>query len=128
MKKYVSTKQVDTEPMTMGEAYKRNLLQTGKVPSEYEKDNPGFYVRYQDDYESWSPAEPFCKAYKLADTPLDRMIIEYQELIDKINKLENFLSSESFDSLNYKMQTLLEMQHRVMIEYSLILKERIENM
>ena len=128
MKKYIGTKQVEAEPMTMGEAYRRNLLQTGRVPNDSEKDNPGFYVRYQDGYESWSPAETFCKAYKIADTPLDRMIIEHQELRDKINKLEKFLSSEGFDSLNYKMQTLLDMQHRIMIEYSLILKERISNM
>ena len=128
MKKYIGTKQVEAEPMTMGEAYKRNLLQTGRVPNDSEKDNPGFYVRYQDGYESWSPAETFCKAYKIADTPLDRMIIEHQELRDKINKLEKFLSSEGFDSLNYKMRTLLDMQHRIMIEYSLILKERINNM
>lgn len=128
MKKYIGTQQVEAKPMTMGEAYKRNLLQKGKVPNDSEKDNPGFYVRYQDGYESWSPAETFCKAYKLADTPLDRMIIEHQELRDKINKLEKFLSSEGFDSLNYKMQTLLDMQHRIMIEYSLILKERISNM
>ena len=128
MKKYIGTKQVEAEPMTMGEAYKRNLLQTGRVPNDSEKDNPGFYVRYQDGYESWSPAETFCKAYKLADTPLDRLIIEYQELMDKINKLEKFLSSEGFDSLNYKMRTLLDKQYQVMTEYSLILKERIENM
>ena len=128
MKKYIGTKQVEAEPMTMGEAYKRNLLQTGRVPNDSEKDNPGFYVRYQDGYESWSPAETFCKAYKIADTPLDRMIIEHQELRDKINKLEKFLSSEGFDSLNYKMQTLLDMQYQVMTEYSLILKERINNM
>ena len=128
MKKYIGTKQVEAEPMTMGEAYKRNLLQTGRVPNDSEKDNPGFYVRYQDGYESWSPAETFCKAYKIADTPLDRMIIEHQELRDKINKLEKFLSSEGFDSLNYKMRTLLDMQLHIMIEYSLILKERINNM
>ena len=128
MKKYIGTKQVEAEPMTMGEAYKRNLLQTGRVPNDSEKDNPGFYVRYQDGYESWSSTETFNKAYKLADTPLDRLIIEYQELMDKINKLEKFLSSEGFDSLNYKMRTLLDKQYQVMTEYSLILKERIENM
>lgn len=48
------------------------------------------------------------------------MIIEYQKLRDKIDNLKN--------SLDYKMQILIEMQHRIMIEYSLILKERIENM
>lgn len=128
MKKYIGTKQVEAEPMTMGEAYRRNLLQNGKVPNDSEKDNPGFYVRYQDGYESWSPAETFCKAYKIADTPLDRMIIEHQELRDKINKLEKFICSEEFNSLNYKQRILLNMQIHIMIEYSLILQERINNM
>lgn len=128
MKKYIGTKQVEAEPMTMGEAYKRNLLQVGRVPNDSEKDNPGFYVRYQDGYESWSPAETFCNAYKLADTPLDRMIIEHQELNNKIDKLGKFICSEGFNSLNYKQRILLNMQLRSMIEYSLILKERIENM
>ena len=128
MKKYIGTKQVEAEPMTMGEAYRRNLLQTGRVPNDSEKDNPGFYVRYQDGYESWSPAETFCNAYKLADTPLDRMIIEHQELNNKIDKLGKFICSEGFNSLNYKQRILLNMQLRSMIEYSLILKERIENM
>ena len=133
MKKYIGTKQVEAEPMTMGEAYKRNLLQTGRVPNDSEKDNPGFYVRYQDGYESWSPAETFNKAYKLADTPLDRLIIEHQELIDKINKLKEFIFRLNFDikeseKITSQMRTLLDKQYRVMIEYSLILKERIENM
>ena len=128
MKKYIGTQQVEAESMTMGEAYKRNLLQKGKVPNDSEKDNSGFYVRCQDGCENWLPAETFCKVYKIADTSLERMIIEHQELRDKINKLEKFLSSKGFDSLNYKMRTLLGMQHRIMIEYSLILKERINNM
>ena len=128
MKKYIGTQQVEAESMTIGEAYKRNLLQKGKVPNDSEKDNPGFYVRYQDGYESWSPAETFCKAYKIADTPLDRMIIEHQELRDKINKLNEIMCRKEFRDFNYKQHILLKMQHRVMIEYSLILKERIENM
>ena len=37
MKKYIGTKQVEAEPMTMGEAYRRNLLQTGRVPNDSEK-------------------------------------------------------------------------------------------
>lgn len=133
MKKYIGTKQVEAEPMTMGEAYRRNLLQNGRVSNDSEKDNPGFYVRYQDGYESWSPAETFNKAYKLADTPLDRMIIEHQELIDKINKLKEFIFRLNFDikeseKITSEMRILLNMQLHIMIEYSLILKERIENM
>lgn len=67
MKKYIGTKQIEAEPMTMGEAYKRGLLQAGRVPSEAEKDNDGYHVKYQDGYESWSPKEPFDKAYHEGD-------------------------------------------------------------
>ena len=128
MKKYIGTKQVEAEPMTMEEAYKRNLLQTGRVPNDSEKDNPGFYVRYQDGYESWSPAETFCKAYKLADTPLDRLIIEHQELRDKINKLKEIMCRKEFCDFDYKQRILLNMQLRSMLEYLFIVEERINNM
>ena len=127
MKKYIGTQQVEAESMTIGEAYKRNLLQKGKVPNDSEKDNPGFYVKYQDDYESWLPAEIFCKIYKIAETPLERMIIEHQELRDKINKLEKFFGSSYFQCLSLRTKELIAMQLHIMIEYSLILKERIEN-
>ena len=73
MKKYIGTKQIEAEPMTMGEAYEKNLLRAGRVPNESEKDKAGYHTKYEDGYESWSPAEPFDKAYKVADTPLDRI-------------------------------------------------------
>ena len=133
MKKYIGIQQVEAEPMTIGEAYKRNLLQKDKVPNDSEKDNPGFYIRYQDGYESWLPAVLFCNIYKIADTSLEKIIVEYQELKDKINKLEEFFFRLNYDfelgeKINFKIRTLLDMQYRIMIEYSLILKERIENM
>lgn len=127
MKKYIGTQQVEAESMTMGEAYKYNLLQKDKVPNDSEKDNPGFYVRCQDSYESWIPAETFCKVYKFANTFLDRMIIEREELSNKIDKLEKFICSEKFNSLNDKQRILLNMQLHSMIEYLLIIKERISN-
>ena len=96
MKKYIGTKQIEAEPMTMGEAYEKNFLQAGRVPNESEKTKAGYHVKYEGGYESWSPAEPFEKAYKVADTPLDRMIIEYDELKQKIGKLDVFLDSEKF--------------------------------
>lgn len=63
MKKYIGTKQIDAEPMTMGEAYERGLLQAGRVPKGFEIQVAGYHVRYQDGYESWSPAAPFEAAY-----------------------------------------------------------------
>ena len=128
MKKYIGTKQIEAEPMTMGEAYEKNLLQAGKVPNESEKDNAGYHVKNEDGYESWSPAEPFDKAYKVADTPLDRMIIEYDELKQKIDKLDVFLDSEKFKTLDEKVKGLLSSQYHIMIAYSIVLSERMRLM
>ena len=128
MKKYIGTKQIEAEPMTMGEAYEKNLLQAGRVPNESEKTKAGYHVKYEGGYESWSPAESFEKAYKVADTPLDRMIIEYDELKQKINKLDVFLDSEKFNTLDEIVKGLLSSQYHTMIAYSIVLSERMRLM
>ena len=128
MKKYIGTKQIEAEPMTMGEAYEKNLLQAGRVPNESEKTKAGYHVKYEGGYESWSPAEPFEKAYKVADTPLDRMIIEYDELKQKIDKLDVFLDSEKFKTLDEKVKGFLSSQYHIMIAYSVVLTERMRLM
>ena len=128
MKKYIGTKQIEAEPMTMGEAYEKNLLQAGRVPNESEKTKAGYHVKYEGGYESWSPAEPFDKAYKVADTPLDRMIIEYDELKQKIDKLDVFLDSEKFNALDEKVKGFLSSQYHIMIAYSVVLTERMRLM
>lgn len=128
MKKYIGTKQIEAEPMTMGEAYEKNLLQAGRVPNESEKTKAGYHVKYEGGYESWSPAEPFEKAYKVADTPLDRMVIEYDELKEKIDKLDVFLDSEKFNALDEIVKGLLSSQYHTMIAYSITLSERMRLM
>ena len=128
MKRYIGTKQIEAEPMTMGEAYEKNLLQAGRVPNESEKTKAGYHVKYEGGYESWSPAEPFEKAYKVADTPLDRMIIEYDELKQKIDKLDAFLDSEKFKTLDEKVKGLLSSQYHIMIAYSITLSDRMRLM
>ena len=128
MKKYIGTKQIEAEPMTMGEAYEKNLLRAGRVPNESEKDKTGYHTKYEDGYESWSPAEPFEKAYKVADTPLDRMIIEYDKFKQKIDKLDVFFDSEKFKTLDEKVKELLSCQYRIMTAYSIVLSERMRLM
>ena len=119
MKKYIGTKQIEAEPMTMGEAYERGLLQVGRVPdAEYAK-RMGYHVKYADGYESWSPAEPFEEAYKLADTSLDRMQIEAEEVNGRYVKLAAFIDSGKMDEVVNDMynKCLLEMQCCTMFEY-----------
>lgn len=127
MKKYIGTKQIEAEPMTMGEAYEKGLLQAGMVPNKNEKDNAGYHVKYEDGYESWSPTGPFEKAYNCADTFLDRLIIECSDLYSKQDKLVAFIDSCKMDEVtkdNYQ-KFLLRLQLVIMGDYVRALECRI---
>lgn len=127
MKKYIGTKEIQAEPMTMGEAYRRGLLHAGRVPSESEKSKEGYYVRYENGYESWSPADVFEKAYKVADTFLDRLRIERDELHDRYVKEKNYLSSPLAEKqLTPREKGSLAAQVEFMRQYLLCVEERIK--
>lgn len=127
MKKYIGTKQIEAEPMTMGEAYCRGLLHAGRVPSESEKSKAGYYVKYDNGYESWSPADVFEKAYKLVDTFLDRLRIERDELHDRYVKAKNYLSSPLAEKqLTPREKGSLAAQVEFMRQYLLCVEERIK--
>ena len=128
MKRYIGTKQIKAEPMTMGEAYEKNLLQAGRVPNESEKTKAGYHVKYEGGYESWSPAESFEKAYKVADTPLDRMSIEENELADRIEKLTAFIRGDKFKELDSTTRAMLAVQYSSMSTYLHILRLRSTKM
>lgn len=127
MKKYIGTKHVEAEPMTMGEAYERGLLQVGRVPDVESAKRMGYHVRYADEYGSWSPAKPFEDVYKVADTFLDRLHIEMRDLYEKMDKLAPFIESGKIDEVvTDKYQNyLLRLQHKVMSRYINILECRI---
>ena len=120
MKKYISTMQVVAEPMTMGEAYEKNLLRAGRVPNESEKTKAGYHVKYDDYHEGWSPAELFEKAYRVTDTPLDR-IIEENELSDRLERLYAFICSDTFKELDSTTRAMLAVQYSSMSAYYHIL-------
>ena len=128
MKKYIGTKQIEAEPMTMGEAYERGFLQAGKVPDEAHKDDAGYHVKYNGGYESWSPAKPFEEAYKCADSFLDRLLIEDEELFNKYEKCSVFVDSDIFREVVKEDYPafLLYLQREAMGSYLGTLHNRIE--
>ena len=128
MKQYTGTKTVKAEPMTMGEAYERKLLKEGVHPSECETDKAGYLVEYEGGYQSWSPADVFEKAYKIAETPLDRMRIEHTEESERYRKGADFIKSQTFPKLNYLARTLLSAQNETQREYLYLLQDRIAAM
>lgn len=127
MKKYIGTKQIEAEPMTMGNAYRRGLLHAGRVPSESEKLKAGYYVKYENGYESWSPADVFEKAYRVADTFLDRLRIERDDLSLRYNKALDFSYSPKFKELLWPdEQQAFETQLDLMRKYLAVLDARIQ--
>lgn len=125
MKKYIGTKQIEAEPMTRGDAWGKHLLR--EKPSTENFDDEGYHVRYEDGYESWSPKDTFEKAYKIADTFLDRLYIEHSDLIEKFEKCAVFVDSEKFREIikdDYPA-FLLWLQRNIMERYLQTLSCRI---
>ena len=67
MKKFIGTKVIMAEPMTMTEAQK--VLGREIKPATVEED--GYLVEYKDGYKSWSPKDVFESAYYEAGDDLD---------------------------------------------------------
>lgn len=128
MKKYIGIKQVEAEPMSKGEAYENGLLRDHVAPNPKQKGEHGYHIKYEDGYESWSPAEVFQRTYMVAESPLDRIKIEYDELLERYNKLNIFIAGEKFKSLNEDHRNLLYSQLGAMFTYLGILNERIDIM
>lgn len=127
MKQYTGTKTVKAMPMTMGEAYERKLLKNGVRPSECETDKAGYLVEYEGGYQSWSPKSIFDEAYKCADTFLDRLKVEYEELMKRYEKCAAFVDSEKFRKVVKEdcPAFLLSLQRKFMGYYLVILEQRM---
>lgn len=70
MKKYIGIKQIEAEPMTLGEAHCKGLVKS--IIEENESYKPGYHTRTEYGYESWSPKELFEESYREAkkETPM----------------------------------------------------------
>ena len=122
MKKYIGTKTIMAMPMAKSEAAK--VLNRSLADAKGGEN--GYIVEYPDGYKSWSPKEAFESAYKVADTYLDRMRIEYAEVKERIVKLNTYILSEEFRSLPKFKQEELRAQYGAMSAYLEILGRRID--
>lgn len=128
MKKYIGTKQVEAEPMTVSEFYHlTGQSQYGEMIENGEGDFNGYRVVYEDGFEGWMQEDEFKKSYKVADTFLDRLHIEMRDLYEKMDKLAPFVESGKIDEVvTDKYQNyLLRLQHRIMSRYINVLECRI---
>ena len=141
MKKYIGTKLVQATPAIRkgGKVY----LPTDAIPRTMEVAEEGYKVVYEDGYESYSPKDVFEKAYKLADSFKDRLIIEQkdlaekfkdrllierQDLAERFSKLCAFVDTPKFEEVvkDEHQRDLLLQQRDYMGEYLNILNQRIE--
>lgn len=132
LKKYVGTKAIKAKPMTRG-AY--NDLRGWTVPENENPADDGYLVVYPngepnvegyDGYVSWSPKKQFKEVYRVSETFKDRLVIEQEELNEKINKLTAFMESEQFESLSVDMKAEMQCQRDAMSDYLDCLSNRLE--
>lgn len=83
--------------MTKGEAYDRSLLR-GEI-TEAERDNLGYHVVYPDGYESWSPKDVFDDAYRVAETLVDRINIQWYDIDNRAGEIVAFKQTEAYNNL-----------------------------
>lgn len=128
MKKYIGTKQVEAEPMTVSEFYQlTHQSQYDDMVEDGKGDLNGYRVVYEDGFEGWMQEDEFKKSYKVVDTFLDRLHIEMRDLYEKMDKLAPFVESGKIDEVvTDKYQNyLLRLQHRIMSRYINVLECRI---
>lgn len=124
MKSYIGTKHILAEPMKCGEAYQKGFIRENSYDPA-NADNDGYHILYDDGYQSWSPKETFDESYEIAETPLDRMAIESDELVKKTEKLLTFINNNSlFGELSVGIQAALLGQSSAMSDYIHFLEAR----
>lgn len=95
-------------------------------PAKQEYSGEGYLVRYEDGYQSWSPKEVFDKAYKPADNFLDRLIIERDEVQQRLSSLTSALMQEDFqEKVGSKQYYWMQEQRNAMKIYVEVLNKRI---
>lgn len=138
MSKFIGVKMVEAVPMTASEAFNKGY----RVSSNLNDDTQGYEVTYEDGYKSWCPKDVFEKNnVKIIEENLEdfvnitdnapdfikRMGVEHNELVDKYNKLNAFIFTDYFSTLDENRKSRMFIQRNIMKAYIAILQERIDN-
>ena len=131
MKHYKCVKDVHAKPMTRGDY---NAYRGWAIPANEQADEAGYLVVYNKDtpehYESWSPKRIFDAGY--VEFPghglpeyQRRVMLEYNELSEKLDKLTRFVDGTVFAALPEDERELLVGQRDAMGVYAQHLHNRI---
>lgn len=119
---YIGTKTVRAIEMEKSDA--ESLL--NRTIQSQDGEELGYLVTYEDGYRSWSPKTVFDKAYKLAETHVDRLHIEVSDVTDRLRKLNEFIASPKFSKLSEIERDMMKDQRSAMEEYVRFLNLRID--
>lgn len=134
MQQFTGRKTIKAAPMTLGEY---NKLQNWTLPDDQDPETSGYLVEYQDFptekknaignflHLSWSPAHVFEESYKPSGSFTERLIIEHDELLAKLNALSAFLETNTYKNLDEDRRRLLQQQNELMFLYVDTLQRRI---
>lgn len=132
MKDYIGKKKVKAAPMDEATAVENGFARKNEDNHEWRH---GYHVRYTNPdgstYDSWSPKSVFEEAYKPADTVLDRLRIEADELSERLHALDTFLIKgydHVAETTGGKQASLLFAQDIAMNTYLKLLQARIKNL
>lgn len=128
MKQYLGIKKVMAEPMNEQAAVAKGFARKNTDRHEW---RDGYHVQYTNPdgstYDSWSPKQVFEQSYHVSETFLDRMHIEYDELNDRTQRLEDFVKTDKFYHLGAIQQGRLLRRLSAMQQYREWLRLRIED-
>lgn len=122
MKKYITKKTVQAEPMDEPTAVQLGYARPNEDNHEWRQ---GYHVLYPDGYHSWCPKTQFEASSQPAETFIDRLNIEYNELFERKIKLLDFMTTKDFEKLPVIHKMMLERQKVIMDIYFEILQSRI---
>ena len=122
MEKYISRKEVLAEPMDELQAVELGYARPNEDNHEWRQ---GYHVLYPDGYHSWCPKKQFEESNRCAETFVDRLFIEQEELNERIKSLKSFMYTEKFNSLEPAQRICMERQLGSMSSYISTVEERI---
>ncbi len=97
LKTYTGTKTIKAMPMGASDA-KHYGAQITDETIQKNIGNDGYLVEYPDGYRSWSPKKAFEDAYKISETPLDRLKNELSDLVERIKQTTEMRYDPQCDS------------------------------
>lgn len=122
MKKYITKKTVLAEPMDELTAEQLGYARPNEDNHEWRQ---GYHVLYPDGYHSWCPKTQFEASSQPAETFIDRLNIEYNELFERKMKLIDFMATKDFEEIPVIHKMKLERQKVIMDMYCETLQSRI---